>query len=43
MFVIPKGAPDCEMNLIPFDAAVVMQKDRAEDLRRAGFTVLGRH
>lgn len=31
------------LNPMPFDAAVVMEKDLAEDLRRAGFTVLGGH
>jgi|ERR1035437_6985740 hypothetical protein len=28
---------------MPFDAAVAMEKDLAEDLRRAGFTVAGGH
>ena len=31
------------LNPMPFDAAVVMEKDLAEDLRRAGFTVTGGH
>jgi predicted GIY-YIG superfamily endonuclease len=31
------------LNPMPFDAAVVMEKDLAEDLRGAGFTVLGGH
>jgi predicted GIY-YIG superfamily endonuclease len=31
------------LNPMPFDAAVAMEKDLAEDLRRAGFTVAGGH
>src|ERR1035441_5123414 len=31
------------LNPMPFDAAVEMEKDLAEDLRRAGFTVTGGH
>jgi len=28
---------------MPFDAAVAMEKDLAEDLRQAGYTVTGGH
>lgn len=31
------------LNPMPFDAAVQMEKDLAEDLRRAGYTVCGGH
>ena len=31
------------LNPMPFDAAVEMEKDLAEDLRRAGYTVAGGH
>ena len=31
------------LNPMPFDAAVAMEKDLAEDLRRAGYTVTGGH
>jgi hypothetical protein len=31
------------LNPMPFDAAVQMEKDLAEDLRRAGYTVTGGH
>lgn len=31
------------LNPMPFDAAVQMEKDLAEDLRRAGYTVAGGH
>jgi len=31
------------LNPMPFEAAVEMEKDLAEDLRRAGFTVTGGH
>jgi hypothetical protein len=31
------------LNPMPFDGAVVMEKDLAEDLRRAGYTVTGGH
>jgi hypothetical protein len=31
------------LNPMPFEAAVTMEKDLAEDLRRAGFTVTGGH
>ena len=31
------------LNPMPFEAAVVMEKDLAEDLRRAGYTVTGGH
>jgi hypothetical protein len=31
------------LNPMPFDAAVQMEKDLAEDLRRAGHTVTGGH
>jgi hypothetical protein len=31
------------LNPMPFDAAVEMEKDLAEDLRRSGFTVMGGH
>ncbi len=31
------------LNPMPFEAAVQMEKDLAEDLRRAGFTVMGGH
>ena len=31
------------LNPMPFDAAAQMEKDLAEDLRRAGFTVTGGH
>ena len=31
------------LNPMPFEAAVQMEKDLAEDLRRAGYTVLGGH
>jgi hypothetical protein len=31
------------LNPMPFDAAVEMEKDLAEDLRRAGYTVTGGH
>ena len=31
------------LNLMPFEAAVAMEKDLAEDLRRAGYTVAGGH
>jgi hypothetical protein len=31
------------LNPMPFEAGVVMEKDLAEDLRRAGYTVLGGH
>ena len=31
------------LNPMPFDAAVAMEKDLAEDLLRAGFTVTGGH
>jgi hypothetical protein len=30
-------------NPMPFDAAVVMEQELAEDLRRQGFTVAGGH
>jgi len=28
---------------MPFEAAVVMEKDLAEDLRQAGYTITGGH
>jgi len=31
------------LNPMPFEAAVAMEKDLAEDLRRAGYTVAGGH
>jgi len=31
------------LNPMPFEAAVQMEKDLAEDLRRAGYTVTGGH
>jgi predicted GIY-YIG superfamily endonuclease len=31
------------LNPMPFNAAVEMEKDLAEDLRRAGYTVTGEH
>jgi len=31
------------LNPMPFEAAITMEKDLAEDLRRAGFTVTGGH
>ena len=31
------------LNPMPFEAAVQMEMDLAEDLRRAGYTVLGGH
>ena len=31
------------LNPMPFDAAVLMERDLAEDLRRAGYTVTGGH
>jgi hypothetical protein len=31
------------LNPMPFEAAAAMEKDLAEDLRRAGFTVTGGH
>jgi hypothetical protein len=31
------------LNPMPFNAAVAMEKDLAEDLRRGGFTVMGGH
>jgi hypothetical protein len=31
------------LNPMPFDAAAQMEKDLAEDLRRAGYTVTGGH
>jgi hypothetical protein len=31
------------LNPMPFDAAVQMEKDLAEDLRRTGYTVTGGH
>ena len=31
------------LNPMPFEAAVQMEKDVAEDLRRAGYTVAGGH
>lgn len=31
------------LNSMPFEAAVQMEKDLAEDLRRAGYTVTGGH
>lgn len=31
------------LNPMPFNAAVAMEKDLAEDLRRCGFTVAGGH
>jgi hypothetical protein len=31
------------LNPMPFDAAVAMEKDLADDLRRAGYTVTGGH
>jgi hypothetical protein len=31
------------LNPMPFDAAVQMEMDLAEDLRRAGYTVTGGH
>lgn len=31
------------LNPMPFDAAVVMERDLAEDLRRQGYTVTGGH
>jgi hypothetical protein len=31
------------LNPMPFEAAVAMEKDLAEDLRRAGYTVTGGH
>jgi hypothetical protein len=31
------------LNPMPFDAAVQMEQDLAEDLRRAGYTVTGGH
>ena len=31
------------LNPMPFDAAVAMEKDLTEDLRRGGFTVTGGH
>jgi hypothetical protein len=31
------------LNPMPFEAALVMEKDLAEDLRQAGYTVLGGH
>ncbi len=31
------------LNPMPFDAAVAMERDLAEDLRRAGYTVTGGH
>ena len=31
------------LNPMPFDAAVAMEKDLAEDLRRGGYTVSGGH
>jgi hypothetical protein len=31
------------LNPMPFDAAVQMERDLAEDLRRAGYTVTGGH
>ena len=31
------------LNPMPYDAAVQMEKDLAEDLRRAGYTVTGGH
>jgi hypothetical protein len=34
---------DIHLNPMPFAAAVTMEKDLAEDLRRAGFTVTGGH
>jgi hypothetical protein len=31
------------LNPMPFDAAVVMERDLAEDLRKQGYTVTGGH
>ena len=31
------------LNPMPFDAAVIMERDLAEDLRRQGYTVTGGH
>ncbi len=31
------------LNPMPFEAAIQMEKDLAEDLRRAGYTVTGGH
>jgi hypothetical protein len=31
------------LNPMPFDAAVVMERDLADDLRRVGYTVTGGH
>jgi hypothetical protein len=31
------------LNPMPFEAAVQMEEDLAEDLRRAGYTVTGGH
>jgi hypothetical protein len=31
------------LNPMPYEAAAQMEKDLAEDLRRAGYTVLGGH
>jgi hypothetical protein len=31
------------LNPMPFEAAVEMEKDLTEDLRRAGYTVVGGH
>jgi hypothetical protein len=31
------------LNPMPYDAAVLMEKDLTEDLRRAGYTVVGGH
>ncbi len=37
--------PECyeHLNPMPFEAAAQMEKDLAEDLRRAGYTVTGGH
>ena len=32
-----------DLNPMPYEAAVQMEKDLAEDLRRAGYTVTGGH
>ncbi len=31
------------LNPMPFEAAAVMERDLAEDLRRSGYTVMGGH
>ena len=39
----PEAGGRGHLNLMPFEAAAQMEKNLAEDLRRAGYTVTGGH